>query len=110
MGGIERRKLKRWLKRIPAEFTCGGQNGAGHVKNMSKEGLFLRVDTLPEVGKAVRVVIQTMDGSKIEVNGTVRWTTAQLPNNGEDVTAGFGMLIDGPSEAYREFFEDLLCT
>jgi len=107
--GIERRKLKRRVKRIPAVFTCGALSGTGHVKNLSKEGLFLRVDRLPDVGQAIRVVIQASNGEKVEVVGTVRWTTAQLPN-AETVSTGFGMVIQDPSEAYREFFEELLVT
>jgi hypothetical protein len=107
--GIERRKLKRRVKRIPAHYTSGAQSGAGHVKNLSKEGLFLRVDELPKVGHAIRVVIQAGDGSKVEVEGIVRWTTDQLPN-AEAVSSGFGMIIESPSDAYRAFFEDLLVT
>ena len=35
-GGIERRKLKRTVTRVPASFEAGTLRGKGHVKNVSK--------------------------------------------------------------------------
>jgi len=107
--GIERRKLKRRVKRIAARYTCGQKSGAGHVKNLSKEGLFLRVDRLPQVGDNVHVVIEAANGEKVEIEGVVRWTTAQLPN-ADAVAPGFGMRFSEDYAAYRAFFEELLVT
>jgi DNA-directed RNA polymerase specialized sigma24 family protein len=75
---VERRKLRRILKRIPAAFEAGQLRGKGHIKNVSKEGLFVRTTVLPPTGTDVRVIFHDRTGSKIEVHGTVRWTTAQL--------------------------------
>jgi hypothetical protein len=72
---VERRKLRRVLKRIPAAFEAGQLRGKGHIKNVSKEGLFLRSAVLPPVGEDVRVIFHDRTGTKIEVRGTVRWTT-----------------------------------
>jgi hypothetical protein len=108
--GRERRKLKRIVQRIPARFSTATAQGAGHVKNLCKEGLFLRTDALPEPGEQVQVLILTRERLKIEVLGTVRWTTDQLPDS-EEVEPGqegFGVLIEAPSEEFREFFADLL--
>jgi hypothetical protein len=105
--GIERRRLRRILKRIPAAFEAGKLRGKGHIKNVSKEGLFVRTNALPVTGAPVRVVFHDRHGSKIEVRGTVRWTTAQLPPE-EKAKPGFGVYIPRGNEAFDEFFEQIL--
>jgi hypothetical protein len=105
--GIERRRLRRILKRIPAAFEAGKMRGKGHIKNVSKEGLFVRTTSLPNAGAPVRVVFHDRQGSKIEVRGTVRWTTAQLPAE-EKAKPGFGVYIPRGNDAFDEFFEQIL--
>ena len=105
--GIERRRLRRILKRIPAAFEAGKLRGKGHIKNVSKEGLFVRTSALPNTGASVRVVFHDRHGSKIEVRGTVRWTTAQLPPD-EKAKPGFGVYIPRGNDAFDEFFEQIL--
>ncbi len=103
----EKRRLKRTVRRIPVTFASGATHGNGHIKNLSQEGLFLRTDTLPASGDLVSAVLFVPDGGKIEVFGTVRWTTAQLAVS-EDVKPGFGMHIDQRNDAYLQFYEHLL--
>ncbi len=105
--GRDRRKLKRYVRRIPAKFSSPTMHGTGHVKNLSKQGLFMRTNVLPEPGEEVSVIILTRDRRKIEVIGRVRWTTAQL---GPETPAqpGFGMYIERASDEFVEFFTDLL--
>jgi hypothetical protein len=104
---IERRKLRRILKRIPAAFESGALRGKGHVKNVSKEGLFVRSSVLPPVGSDVRVIFPARNGSKIQVLGTVRWTTDQLPA-AEKAKPGFGVYIARGNDDFDEFFEQIL--
>ena len=104
--GRERRKLKRHGSLIPALYKSGSLNGKGHIKNLSKEGLFMRTDRLPPPSAPVRILIQPPDGRRIEVSGTVRWTTDQYPiPSGK---SGFGMYIDVRSDAFMELFRELL--
>lgn len=105
----ERRRLRRIVKRIPAFFMCGPINGEGHVKNLTKEGVFVRTERLPEPGSTVQVLIKPEGYEKIEVAGTVRWTTAQLPE-GTCAQPGFGLRIEPVPAPFREFFEALLLT
>ncbi len=105
--GKERRKLKRYVRRIPAKFSSPTMHGTGHVKNLSKQGLFMRTNVLPLPGEEVSVIILTRDRRKIEVIGRVRWTTAQLGGR-TPAQPGFGMYIDRASDAFVEFFTDLL--
>ena len=104
---IERRRLKRTVKSIPARFQVEGRTQRGYIKNITKEGLFLRTNSLPTPGASVRVIFQARDGPKIEVAGTVRWTTAQLPPS-SDSAPGFGMKIENVPEEFLEFFEQML--
>lgn len=105
-SGRDRRKLRRYAKRIPAMFVSGSLCGQGHVKNLSKGGVFMRTERLPDPGAEVSILIQSPDGRKVEVTGTVCWTTDQIP--AEDAQPGFGMQISTRNEAYLEFFGDLL--
>lgn len=104
---VERRRLRRILKRIPAAFEAGALRGKGHIKNVSKEGLFVRASVLPPVGSEVRVLFPARNGTKIEVYGTVRWTTAQLPA-GEKAKPGFGVFIARGNDDFEGFFEQIL--
>lgn len=106
-SGIERRRLRRVMKRIPAAFEAGKLRGKGHIKNVSKEGLFVRTNVLPPAGSPVRVVFHDRHGSKIEVRGTVRWTTDQLPPE-EQAKPGFGVHFQNASDEFSEFFEQIL--
>ncbi len=104
---VERRRLKRVVKRIPARYQCEGVIGKGHIKNVTQEGLFLRTDRLPSPGSRIRLIFEPEDGPKIEVSGTVRWTTGQLPR-AVDSSPGFGMRIENVTEEFLEFFENIL--
>ncbi len=105
-GGIERRKLKRSVTRVPASFESGELRGKGHVKNVSKGGVFLRADVLPESGSEIRILFHTQQGRKVEIWGTVVWSTAEL--NQPDARPGFGVRFEGVSEQFLEFYEQIL--
>jgi len=104
---IERRRLHRLVKRIPATFEAGKLRGTGHIKNVSKKGLFLRTGLLPPVGSDVRVLFSDRKGTKIALRGRVRWTTDQLPA-GEKAKPGFAVYIRLDDKAFAEFFEQIL--
>ena len=103
----EKRRLRRTVTRIPATFVAGDTIGNGHIKNLSRDGVFIRTDSLPSKGDLVSVIFFLTDGSKVEVSGTVRWSTAQLPRSRE-AKGGFGMLIEQLNDPYLEFYEQLL--
>jgi len=103
----EKRRLTRTVARVPATFVAGDTCGNGHIKNLSRDGLFIRTETLPTKGDSIEVIFFLQNGNKLEIGGTVRWTTAQLAQ-AEQATPGFGMHIDEQSNAYLEFYEQLL--
>ncbi len=104
--GKERRRLKRVVQRIPARFRAGSVAGQGHIKNISKEGLFIRTGDLPEAGQTIQVSFEALD-QKVDIEGTVCWTTDQFPE-AKDAPPGFGLRVDSPSRDFLHFFENLL--
>ena len=100
-----RRKHKRIAKRLSVLIESNGTYTRGHIKNLSKTGLFLRSTVLPESGSIVRLKFETLEGKKIEVEGRVRWTTAGLPT--DEARSGFGVLLENPGEDFRAFFASL---
>jgi hypothetical protein len=97
------------MDRIPARYASGAIRGQGYLRNLSKQGMFLRCDRLPQPRDEVRISIEHPGGGKLEVGGRVMWTTAELPDAAE-VQPGFGVLVETGLEAYLEFFEGLLLS
>ena len=51
-------------------------------------------------------LIKSPTGEKVEISGTVRWTTEQFP--GRDPQPGFGMYIEPMTDSYTDFYQNLL--
>ena len=98
--------LRRAIPSIRAAFEAGELRGVGHVKNISKEGLFLRSDILPAPGSEIRILFHDRRGDKIELFGSVRWTTAQLAE--KRARPGFGVQLSSQDDAFRSFYEEML--
>jgi hypothetical protein len=95
------------MKRIPVRFATGSVRAGGHIKNLSKEGVFIRSNVLPMRGDTVEITFETREGRKIEIEGEVRWTTAQMDNH-EAAQPGFGVQLLRAGADYQEFFEGIL--
>ena len=102
-----RRSVRRSVPRITVRFESPRIEGLGYLKNVSRDGLFVRTAQLPAPGELVRVIFQDPQKRWIEVSGTVRWNTLQIQSE-ERVPAGVGMRIDDVSEGYKTFFRALL--
>ena len=100
-----KRRHKRIAKRLTALVYADGEYANGHVKNLSKLGLFVRSNMMPSPGTEVRVRFETITGEKIEVEGVVRWNTSGLPT--EEGTGGFGVYIPKPPKEYLNFFAQM---
>jgi hypothetical protein len=106
-SGKERRKLRRTMSQIPVQFESEGVRGQGQIKNLHKEGLFVRSHLLPRPGSRVSLRFESARGKKLEIEGSVRWTTAQMPD-AADAQPGFGVLLDRIDESYLRFYEKVL--
>ncbi len=104
--GQERRRLKRFTKRVNVRFETATLRGNGRIRNLHKEGMFVASHLLPGTLERVRIVMELRDGRKIELGGTVRWTSAEQPARAP--ATGFGVLLEHPGQDYLEFFASLL--
>jgi hypothetical protein len=102
----ERRRLKRFVQKIPVRFQTGTLRGQGSVGNLHQEGMFIQSHVLPERYSEVTISLGTPEGGKIEVFGSVRWTTTDSPLRGKGT--GFGVQLHHVGEDYLRFFERLL--
>ncbi len=103
----ERKRLRRSGVRIAATFESPASSGKGYVRNVSRDGMFLRTDVLPAPGEPVSVTFVDLRGHKVEVDGTVRWNTEQL-DPAKHAKPGFGMRIEHARSDYLAFYEQLL--
>ena len=103
-----RKILRRNLPSLDAHFACNGLRGEGRVINISRNGFFLRTAKLPAVGSEIHVVLSGLQG-EVKVTGTVRWTTAQLPEEGgRKVQPGFGVQVAESDAGFRDLFSYVL--
>lgn len=103
----KRIRMSRKLAPIPAAFKTERLRSEGHILSLSREGVFIATESLPATGEFVTVVFPDRSGSKIEVCGTVRWTTDEV-EPGKCPRPGFGMHLEFLTDEYREFYEELL--
>ena len=99
------RRHTRVAKRLTALVYADGDYANGHVKNLSKTGMFVRSNMMPAPGTDVRIRFETITGEKIEVEGIVRWNTSGLPT--EEGADGFGVQLAKPSKDYLNFFAQM---
>jgi hypothetical protein len=58
-------------------------------------------------GDPVTIRFEAKDGRKLELEGEIRWTTAQMADH-EAIQPGFGVLLHTADADYQEFFEEIL--
>jgi Tfp pilus assembly protein PilZ len=89
--------------RIPVRFVAEGAEGVGHLKNVSRAGLFVRSNDLPrpEAGIALQLEVPAT-GALINLRGEVRWTTDG--SGAADRAPGFGVQLREPSLEFTDFF------
>ena len=69
----ERRKGRRFIKRLETEFSAGETTYRGISSNLSIDGLCLRTNYPFPVGTVLKIVIHMADGSMVRVKGRVVW-------------------------------------
>lgn len=94
-------RIRRAVGRIPAQFKAGGLRGEGLLAKLSREGLFVCTETLPEPGTPILLVFLDDRGGPVKLHGSVRWNTRQL----DRARSGFGMHIEDVPDAYVRFYE-----
>jgi len=83
-------------------FIADGAEGVGHLKNVSRAGVFVCARELPRAGAPVALQFESPAGDSVNLRGEVRWTTQGAAASG--VPTGFGVLLHEPPREYRAFF------
>jgi hypothetical protein len=91
---------------ITVRYLAEGQEGIGHLRNVSRAGVFIRALELPSEGAAVALQFRTPDGDLVDLRGEVCWTHPGAVD--ADGTPGFGVRLHEPPREYREFFRWVL--
>ena len=102
MNETRRRRTRVSGREIAVRYVADGTEAVGHVKNVSRAGVFVVTDDLPRAGAVISLQLNAPDGSLVDVRGEVRWTTdgIEMP----DAITGFGVLIQEPPPDYLELF------
>ena len=95
----------RFRTAIQTEFAAGGLRGTGKIRNVAEGGLFVGTEQLPDQGDTVRVSFRS-NGTSVDVEGLVWWTTEDSP--GPHRARGFGMRLLYDSEEYERFLASLM--
>jgi len=89
--------------RIPIRFMAEGAEGVGHLKNVSRAGLFVRSNDLPRPESVITLQFEMpATGTAINLRGEVRWTSDG--QGSVDPAPGFGVQIHEPPREFAEFF------
>lgn len=91
---------------ITVRYLAEGQEGVGHLVNVSRAGLFVRAVELPSEGSAVALQFRTPSDSLVDLRGEVCWTSGAELDGGR--LPGFGVRLHEPPQEYREFFRWVL--
>jgi hypothetical protein len=102
----KRPRLTRRRRAISVRFATPSARGRGTLRNLRRSGLFVASRLLPRPLERVRIAIGEGTPEKVEIIGTVRWTSADRPQRAR--VSGFGVQIDLPNAAYHALFESLL--
>jgi hypothetical protein len=89
---------------IPSVWSTGKLYGEGWIHNLSREGVFVRSERLPEPGDPIGLVCY-YEREKVELRGEVRWTS--LLAEGADLARGFGVHLPLPGRAFLELYRRL---
>ena len=78
-----------------------GAEGVGHLKNVSRAGMFVRSSDLPRPESAIAIQFEAPEtGASINLRGEVRWTT---DGHGISAGPGFGVQLHEPSREFVDF-------
>lgn len=101
MDEQNRARARIKTERISVRFMADGDESVGHLKNVSRAGIFVRASELPRPGAAVALQFRAPSGVLVDLRGEVRWNTHGLT---AVASAGFGVAIQEPGREYIEFF------
>jgi hypothetical protein len=93
----EQRGQTRVRCAVSVLFQAGSVCGHAKLADLTRDGVRVLSPLRPERGDGVRIRFETPEGEKVELSGSVVWSTA----------AEFGVRIEQSNEAYLGFVEIL---
>ena len=93
-------------QRVEVRFEAVSSSGTGHLKNASREGLFVVTPDPPAIGDRTHLLFQDLAYRWIELHGVVRWRRDESESSPTS-QPGFAVELEAPSDAYLQFFEEL---
>ena len=97
----ERRSSKRITSNIDTRFFMGNMFYTGNVKNLSKEGMFIKTNMLVPSGSLFVVIISVKE-KLLRMLSRARRIVEK-----ESSLSGIGIEIIDPPQQYTDFVEDL---
>ena len=93
----ERRGQARVACSVSVLFQAEEACGHAQLTDLTPDGVCVRSILQPKAGSTVRIRFETPEAEKVELTGSVAWSTA----------AEFGVRIDQSNDAYLSFVEIL---
>ena len=99
------RTFDRRLRLMSCEIEFEGKVHTGVIRDFSRQGLFVTSRFEAELGTCVTVRVRRPGGEIWEI----RAITARIADGSDGIISGRGMglVIDGASSGFHEFFESL---
>ena len=102
---MEKRKHKRFFKRLEARFSSGGKSFVGTSSNLSESGLFIRTNRGFVPGSVVDIELTTPHGVSF-LKGIVKRTSRTSPA----IKNGMGVELTEKDTTYINFLKFLTKT
>lgn len=99
---IPERAGSRRRASLPVTYYRGEEQGRGYTKDLSVDGLFLKVAAPPAVGEGLRVVFDLPGESEPTIRATARVMRAVAPQRDSHLLAGVGLRLLDVGERDRE--------
>lgn len=107
-GAIERRGGDRLALQVSVSSASGSNFYLGMTENISRGGVFISSDTMPDIGRMMEILLELPDGGPpMRVSGEVRWHKNQSDKGGN---SGYGLrfvsLTTADEERIRDFINE----
>lgn len=96
-----RARTRIGTSQISVRFVSEGNEATGVLRDVSRQGAYIRASQIPRPGAVIAIQFEDTDGKLIEARGEVRWNVS--PNG--DQPSGFGVIVHEPSRRFRDFVD-----
>lgn len=103
-GAVEKRTARRRKAEMTVEFVQDTFHGTGVIADLSRRGMFVRSNRIPDTGPALRLTVNLPNRRKIVLTGRVIRTVADPSRPGP---SGFGLRLAENSPEYEALLSKL---